>query len=421
MIAWAAMSTAPTRRRPRVPTAARLRAAALAVALTVVACAGDGDTDRAASDRTTSEPPPATTTTTVPGAPGLASAAIKVTKIVQLTEPVSLATRPGDDALYVALRAGTVQVIRDGKAAATPFLDLTKEVSLNGERGLLGIAFSTKGDKLYASFTDKTGANRLVEYQVSRTALDPSTARNLLSVDHPHTAHHAGHVTLGPDGLLYLSIGDGEDRGLPRGNAQRLDTLLGKILRIDPKPDGTQPYTVPTENPFVDRAGARQEIFAFGLRNPWRFSFDRATGDLWIGDVGQYAVEEVSFAAAGAAAGANFGWPFLEGNRKQRGTAPADAIAPLKVYPHADGRCAIVGGYVYRGRRIPALTGAYVYADLCEGKLRAIAQVDGKVAGDRELGVTVKQAVSFGEDVHGELYLLSLTEGVFSIDPVADS
>jgi glucose/arabinose dehydrogenase len=213
-----------------------------------------------------------------------------------------------------------------------------------------------------------------------------------------------------------MGIGDGGGAGDPADNGQNLGTLLGKILRIDPRPDIGRAYTVPPSNPFVGQSGVQPEIWAYGLRNPWRFSFDRATGDLWIGDWGQNAREEVDFQPAGSRGGQNYGWARLEGTRPYTGGAPANAIAPIYDYARAGGNCSVTGGYVYRGSRIPGLVGAYVFADQCGGQVQALRQVNGQVVDQRAFSATARPLVSFGQDQAGELYALSLDGSVLRID-----
>jgi glucose/arabinose dehydrogenase len=238
-----------------------------------------------------------------------------------------------------------------------------------------------------------------------------ASRRDVIAQPHPFTAHHGGGIVTGPDGLLYIGWGDGESPQGRKENAQSLATPLGKILRINPRPSGDRPYGIPDGNPFAGRDGARPEVFAFGLRNPWRFSFDRETGDAFIGDVGQYDVEEISYVPAGDLAGANFGWPFLEGNKPLQGTAPSGLVAPLVTWTHTDGRCAAVGGYVYRGAAIPALRGAYLYGDLCDNHVRALTIANGRVATERDFGPLVRE----GLVTDGELYALSLPDGIVKL------
>jgi glucose/arabinose dehydrogenase len=239
----------------------------------------------------------------------------------------------------------------------------------------------------------------------------------LLTVPQPQPNHNGGQLAFGPDGYLYLGLGDGggaddEGRGhAPGGNAQSLGTLLGKVLRIDPTEGAGRAFSIPDDNPFA-AGGGLPEIYVYGLRNPWRFSFDRATGDLWIADVGQNAVEEVTRLAPEDAAGANLGWNRYEGSQRYLGDDVDDVVMPVVEASHDDGNCSITGGYVYRGREIPSLRGWYVFTDYCNGAIRAAkVRSDGRVR-VRDLGVTLPSVSSFGEDADGELYVLSQTDGV---------
>ncbi len=234
--------------------------------------------------------------------------------------------------------------------------------------------------------------------------------------------HVGGQVAFGPDGMLWMGIGEGgATHTAGGGHSSRtpprdLDNLLGKIVRIDPRPSGRRAYSVPDDNPYVARKGARPEIWAAGMRNPWRWSIDRVERTLWIGDVGHYEVEEVDRLRLDRDAGAHLGWPYFEGRRRwQSGTPPKPYVKPLLDYGHDDGRCAVIGGYVYRGTRIPGLAGAYLYSDFCDGTVRAVVEEGGKVR-EREMDVALRRAVSFGEDSRGELYLLGL-RNVFRLDP----
>jgi glucose/arabinose dehydrogenase len=301
-------------------------------------------------------------------------------------------------------------------------LDLSGEVSGGGEQGLLGLTFSPDGGRLYVNFTDRAGDTRVVEYAFSGGRADTGTRRELLFVDQPFANHNGGQVSFGPDGRLYVGLGDGGSGNDPGDRAQNLGDLLGSILRIDPAPSGGRPYTIPPDNPFVGRrdgpSGARGEIWMYGLRNPWRFSWDRQTGDLWIADVGQNAVEEINFLAGAAPAGANFGWPLMEGSRRNRGANPEGAVLPIFEYGHDQG-CSVTGGYVYRGSRLPALRGVYVYSDFCSGTLWGLVQSGGQEAGQRELdvgGASGLRVASFGEDSAGELYVLNLGGGLFRFE-----
>jgi glucose/arabinose dehydrogenase len=310
-----------------------------------------------------------------------------------------------------------VVALRGGSARPALVLDLTSEVSLGSEQGLLGLAFSPDGEFLYVNFTDVQGDTRIVEFGFGEGGVELSSRRQVLVVDQPFSNHNGGNLVFGPDGYLYIGLGDGGSAGDPQGNGQSLSTLLGKMLRISPRPSGGRPYIVPPDNPFAGREGARREIWAYGLRNPWRYSFDRATGDLWIGDVGQSAREEIDFLSAGSPGGANFAWNLLEGTLRFEGDAPPDDVPPVFEYPTGEGTCAVTGGYVYRGQDIPELVGAYVFADFCRGRLDGFRLEDGRVQGHDELGPKVANVGSFGEDADGELYVLSLSGPVFRLVP----
>ena len=342
---------------------------------------------------------------------------VRLVQVATLDQPIALAVRPGDPALYVAEKTGRVVPIRDGHVASRTVLDLSGQVSLGSEQGLLGLAFSPDGRYLYVNFTDLNGNTNVDGYTMGDGVADPVSRREVLVVDQPYANHNGGDLAFGPDGDLYIGLGDGGSEGDPNGNGQSLSTLLGKMLRISPRPSGNVAYTIPPDNPFVGRADARPEIWAYGLRNPWRYSFDSATGDLWTGDVGQNAWEEIDRQPAGAAGGENYGWNRMEGTHPYAGAAPAGAVPPVYEYSHDGGGCAVTGGYVYRGSAIPDLLGAYVFADFCLGRLEAIRMRDGRVVAHAELGVTVPSVSSFGQDASGELYVLSLAGGLYRLAP----
>ena len=418
----------------------RARLASVVVGLAVTfACGGGGGDEPTAAVRTTAPAPtttsaapttttPAATTTNMAAAPTTTSVPargttppagpprVRAVKVADLDAPLALAVRSGDDALYVAGKGGRVVALRDGTPAAAPTLDLTGQVSTGSEQGLLGLAFSPDGARLYANFTDPAGDTRVVEYAFGNGRADPASRRVVLAVDQPFANHNGGNLAFGRDGMLYIGLGDGGSGGDPMDNGQRLDTLLGKILRIDPRPGDGRPYTIPSDNPFTARQGARPEIWAYGLRNPWRFSFDRETGALWIGDVGQGSREEVDAASPDSKGGENYGWNRFEGTRPFAGRPPADTVAPVHDYPRANGNCAVTGGYVYRGRRIAGLRGSYVFADYCRGEIRALTPDGGRLR-SVDLGAKLPSVASFGEDGDGELYVLSLTAGVFRLEP----
>ena len=399
----------------------RRPATLLALVVAVAACGGDGDAERtepsSSSSSSTSSSAP-TTTTTQPLGP-LADVAVRLTPVADIAAPTAMAVRDGDPALYVTEQGGRVVSVSDGTVA--PVLDLTGRVSAGGERGLLGLAFAPDGSKLYVHYSDLEGDTQVDEYAMGGAGVDPASRRPVLSVEQPQPNHNGGQLTFGPDGMLWLGLGDGGGGGdegnghAPEGNGQSLDTLLGKLLRMDPSQG--DPYAIPPDNPFAS-GGGRAEIWAYGLRNPWRFSFDRETDDLWIADVGQNAWEEVNLARApDRGRGANFGWPYLEGAHEFRGGAPDDAVGPLLEHSHDDGSCSITGGYVYRGARIPQLDGAYLYSDYCAGTVRAVRLLDAEVADRATLPISASQIAAFGQDLEGELYVLSQGNGLLRIDP----
>ena len=327
-----------------------------------------------------------------------------------------MAVRADDAGLYVAEKSGRVVVIRGGAVDPVPVLDLTGQVSLGGEQGLLGLAFAPSGRYLYVNYTDTNGDTHVTEYAMRGARADLATRRDVLVVGQPYTNHNGGNLAFGPDGYLYIGLGDGGSGGDPQGNGQSVSTLLGKMLRIDPRPVDGRPYGIPSDNPFIDRSGARPEIWAYGLRNPWRYSFDRETGDLWIGDVGQSAWEEVDFQPSGSSGGENYGWNRMEGDHSyEGGDPPADVARPVFEYSHDVGGCTVIGGYVYRGAQIAGLEGAYLFGDLCLGRLEALRVEGGRVVGHRELGPEVPNLSSFGEDAEGELYAMSLSGEVYRI------
>jgi hypothetical protein len=341
--------------------------------------------------------------------------------------PVAMAQHPVSDDLYIVEKTGHVRALRGGLVLdPVDVLDLSGETNPIGlEQGLLGLAFAPDGAHLYVNLTDDEGHTHVLEFAVVDGVADPATRREVLVVEQPLANHNGGSVAFGPDGLLYLGLGDGGGGGDPAYTGQSTDALLGKMLRIDPRPTDDAPYAIPADNPFVDDAPGsdrRPEIWAYGLRNPWKFSFDAATGDLWIADVGQSAWEEINVARADSAGGENYGWNHMEGfalhtGRPAGAGEPDDHHRPLTVYPNGDGRCSITGGFVYRGTAIAGLQGAYVYGDWCEGLIRWVREVDGEVVAEGDLGLTVPLLTSFGQDHEGELYAISMLGAVLQLRP----
>jgi glucose/arabinose dehydrogenase len=397
----------------------------LAALLVVAACSGDNNDEPPATTPSTAAPGTTTSTTEVPAEPMLDTIELATTEVAELEEPIALAARSSSPDLYIAERGGTVRIVKvvpptSGtgppryQLQTTPLLDLTDEVLAGGERGLLGIAFSTDGRKLYVDYTaEPDGRTMVVEYELGdRATVDLDSRRELLEVEQPFANHNGGNLVTGPDGYLYVGLGDGGDAGDPEGRAQDTSEPLGSILRIDPEgagDDGEPPYGIPAGNPFAAAEGAAPEIWLYGVRNPWRFSFDSATGDLWIGDVGQGTWEEIdwlpSVGGFDAGKGANLGWDRLEGSHQFEGENPEGALLPIFEYSHDEG-CSVTGGYVYRGDAIDALRGVYVFADYCAAGIRGL-QVDGAtVVDERTWDLPVEQVISFGADNDGELYVL---------------
>ncbi|MFE9459552.1 PQQ-dependent sugar dehydrogenase [Streptomyces californicus] len=337
-----------------------------------------------------------------------------LTPVAKATSPTAGAAGPGDT-LWIAERAGTVRVL-DGSGLGTPVLDISDETTTDGERGLLGIAFDPAFAHFYISFTDLEGTTTIDEFAVEDGRLQPDTRRTVLTQEQPYANHNGGDITFGPDGYLYIALGDGGSGGDPHGNGQNLGTLLGKLLRIDP--GGGDPYAIPADNPFVDDANAEDEIWAYGLRNPWRFSFDAGTGDLLIGDVGQSDWEEINWASADSAGGENYGWSSMEGTHPFRGgTEPADHVPPVHEYDRTGLGCSVTGGFVYRGDALPELRGSYVFSDYCDGTLRTLRIEDGRVTDEGDLGVNGGEVISFAQGGDGELYVLNIAGTVFRVDP----
>jgi glucose/arabinose dehydrogenase len=403
----------------------------LAVATVVIAlaaCGSDDRTDRAsgstADPAPTAAAPAPTATTAPPARAAQARRGVRLVRIGRFTAPLYVTAPPGDRRrVMVVEQTGRIMVVRGGRTLARPFLDIRSLVRSGGEQGLLSVAFPpdyARSGRFYVYYTDRAARQRIVEYRrATADRANPSTARRVLVMADPEPNHNGGLMVFGPDGLMYVGTGDGgggDDQHGARGNGQALDTLLGKILRIDPRASGERRYSVPTSNPFVSTAGARGEIYAYGLRNPWRFSFDRRTGALAIADVGQDAVEEVDFVASGQGRGANFGWRPFEGDSRNFDEPAPGAVAPVITHTHAAGFCSITGGYVVRDASVPSLAGRYVYSDLCDGRIRAARLRAGtKTTGTPLALPKVPSVSSFGEDAAGRVYVVSLSGPVYRL------
>ena len=342
-----------------------------------------------------------------------------------LDRPVWIGAPAGDvDRLFIVEQSGTVRIVRDGALLPDPFLDLSGRVSCCDERGLLSVAFHPDyrdNGRLFVDYTNNSGNTVVSELAVCGDPdhADASSERVLLRVGQPFANHNGGQLQFGPDGDLYVGLGDGGSAGDPGERAQDLGELLGKILRIDVSSAGGAPYAIPPDNPFAGVSGAEPEIYLYGLRNPWRFSFDRATGDLYIGDVGQDSWEEIDFLASVAggapAGGANLGWDDCEGLTPFEGTCDG-SLPPVLVYDHGEG-CSVTGGFVYRGCALPGWAGAYFYSDYCYGFVRAFTIAGGAVTAETDLTAdlapdgSVGNVSAFGEDARGELYMAEYSSG----------
>ncbi len=342
-----------------------------------------------------------------------------------LSFPLYLTAPAGDRRLFVVEKGGMIRVVKDGAVLASPFLDISAQVSGGGEQGLLGLAFDPQyaaSGRFVVHYTDLAGDTRVAGFRVSSDpdVADPASEVLILAADQPFANHNGGQALFGPDGYLYITLGDGGSADDPAGRGQSLSELLGSILRIDPLEGGG--YAVPSDNPFVGTAGALQEIWSYGLRNPWRISFDPATGDLYIADVGQRRWEEVnvSTAADGAGRGLNFGWSVMEGPECFRDSpCPQEGLElPVVSYDHGDG-CSITGGFVYRGAAIPALRGHYFYSDYCGGWVRSFRFDNGAAADQFQWSALAPggSVPGFGVDAAGELYVMSAQGVVFKIVP----
>jgi glucose/arabinose dehydrogenase len=336
-----------------------------------------------------------------------------------LVKPLDLTSPPdGSGRLFILEQPGIIRVFQDGSLLAEPFLDIQqKALSSGSEQGLLGLAFHpdyAQNGFFFINYTsrDGDGDNTVARYQVSSAdpnRADPDSEQILLQIDDPYGNHNGGGTVFGPDGYLYIGFGDGGSANDPLGNGQSTDTLLGKLLRIDV--NGSQPYAIPADNPFAN-GGGKPEIWAYGLRNPWRFSFDRLTGDLYIADVGQNQWEEVDFQPSGAPGGQNYGWDYREGSHPFEGQPPSglELVDPIFEYQHGYG-CSVTGGYVYRGEALPEFRGIYLLSDFCSGRVWGLLRAADGTWQSQELFQTGLSVTSFGQDQQGEIYLMDQPSG----------
>jgi glucose/arabinose dehydrogenase len=347
----------------------------------------------------------------------------RLVKLGDFESPTFLTAPRDDDRQFVTERAGRIRVVRDGRVLEQPFLDITDNVSTEGESGLLSMAFAPDYEssrRFFIYYIDKGGMIRVDGYRAASgepDRADPESRMSVIRLPHSRANHKGGQLQFGPDGYLYAGFGDGGGQGDPDRNGQDLSQLLGKLIRIDPRPD--EGYDIPDDNPFRDRPGARPEIFAYGLRNPWRFSFDRETGDLVIADVGQEEVEEVDFVASrgedGPPGGQNFGWSAFEGSQPFNDLSAPGHLRPTLEKVRDDGYCSIIGGYVIRDESLGAAWNArYVYGDLCQTELQR-AELSSDGSRTEGSGLSVTQLVSFGEDGRGRVYAISLNGPVYRL------
>ncbi|MBW3569859.1 MAG: PQQ-dependent sugar dehydrogenase [Gemmatimonadetes bacterium] len=355
------------------------------------------------------------------GGPPAGEANVRLQRVAEgLQSPVHLTATAGDARLFIVEQPGRIRIVRDGALLPTPFLDITEKVSAGGERGLLSVAFHPRyasSGFFFVNYTDTRGDTRIERYRVSADPdrADPATAQLVLAVEQPYGNHNGGLVAFGPDGKLYVGMGDGGGSGDPQETGQDPARLLGKLLRLDV--DGAPPYAIPADNPYAGRTDRRPEIWAMGVRNPWRFSWDRTANLLYVADVGQNRLEEVNVVPAGAG-GLNYGWDVMEGTdcfEPSSGCERAGLVLPAAEYTHSDG-CSVTGGFVYRGQDLPALRGHYFYADYCQGWIRSFRYADGAATDARSWALQdVGNVSSFGEDARGELYVISHRGGVYKL------
>jgi glucose/arabinose dehydrogenase len=395
----------------------------LGLAAVAVAGCSDDDEQRTMATKSASTGATPSDQATAPAEPAQRRP-VRLLLLGRFDEPTYVAAPRGDKRRFVVEREGRIRVVQGGRVLGTPFLDIADRVTTGGESGLLSMAFAgdySQSRRFWVYYTDNQGFLQIDQFRASasnRNRADPGSRRSVIRVPHHRSNHKGGQLQVAPDGTLLAGFGDGGAGGDPDENAQNLSRMLGKLIRIRPNPNGG--YSIPADNPFRNRPGARPEIYAYGLRNPYRFSFDRRRGDLTIGDVGQDEIEEIDFVrgrSGGRAprGGDNFGWDTFEGrSRYESGTAPGH-VPPVLQHTHGQGFCSITGGYVIRDRSLGrGWYGRYVYGDYCDGTLR-LSRLRRPSASTRATRLSVSNLVSFGEDSRGRVYAVSLDGPVFRI------
>jgi glucose/arabinose dehydrogenase len=399
------------------------RYAVLALLAAFVAGCSDDDEQRTMATKPASTSADTGQEATTPAEPAQRRR-VRLLLLGRFAEPTYVTAPRGDRRRFVVERAGRIRVVQRGRVLRTPFLDISDRVTTGGESGLLSMAFArdySSSRRFWVYYTDNQGFIQIDQFRTSasnRNRADPGSRRSVIRVAHHRFNHKGGQLQVAPDGTLFAGFGDGGAGGDPDENAQNLGRMLGKMIRIRPNPDGG--YSIPADNPFRGRSGARPEIYAYGLRNPYRFSFDRRRGHLTIGDVGQNEVEEIDFVpgrAGGRAprGGYNFGWDTFEGRSRYEGGSAPGHVQPVLQHTHSQGFCSITGGYVIRDRALGrGWYNRYIYGDLCDGTLR-LSHLRRPNAGSRATGLSVGDLVSFGEDSRGRVYAVSLNGPVYRI------
>jgi glucose/arabinose dehydrogenase len=419
---------APAATAPIAPTRAEPTQPALpTVAVTNTAPPAPTATQTEASataEPATATPEPTAAPVEEPLAAGEPVTAVTLAPVAQGFESPTFVGNAGDERLFVVEQRGRIRIASNGQILPEPFLDIRDQVGSGAnEQGLLSVAFHpdyASNGAFFVNYTDRSGDTVISRFQVSDdpNQADPASETVLLQIDQPYGNHNGGQLQFGPDGYLYVGTGDGGSAGDPGNHGQNSQTLLGALLRLDVDfaGDGAN-YGIPPDNPYVGDESGRNEVWAIGLRNPWRFSFDRQTGDLWVADVGQNQYEEVNYVPAGQGAGLNYGWNWMEGLHCYRdGCDPVAFYAPVLEYSHGAGECSVTGGYVYRGTAFPQMVGNYIYGDFCSGRLWSLFQLEDGSWANYEIGRAPGSLTTFGEGYDGELYLATREGGLFRVE-----